>query len=228
MPPIIASEVQSMFASIAARYDLTNTVLSGGVHHLWKHLVVRWLPAGQGRAALDLCTGTGDLLPLLAARGYQVVGADFCRPMLVAGELRRSGAPEPLIHCDALQLPFADGVFSALTVAFGVRNLENLDSGLREMRRVLAPGGCIVVLEFGQPWIPGFGAVYRWYSRYVMPIIGGVLTGNRAAYEYLPQTAAEFPCRAEFCARLERAGFSAVKYRSLTGGIAYLYQGSVA
>ena len=220
-PQVIARDVQRMFGDIAVRYDLTNTVLSCGIHHLWKRLVALRVPSGHG-PVLDLCTGTGDLLPLLERRCSQVIGGDFCFPMLERGRARGLFAA-PLVQCDALRLPFAAETFGAITVAFGVRNLEDLGRGLAEMRRVLKPGGRLVVLEFGQPsWAP-FRAVYDWYSRRLMPLIGGFLTGNRAAYSYLPETAKHFPCGSAFEARLRESGLVPIETTPLTGGIAYMY-----
>lgn len=221
-PKVVAHEVQAMFGSIAPRYDITNSVLSMGIHHLWKRLVVRRVPAGVG-PVLDLCTGTGDLLPLLERRAHGVIGGDFCLPMLECGRARgRSKAP--LVQCDALNLPFAAETFAAVTVAFGVRNLEDLRRGLAEMQRVIQPGGKLIVLEFGQPrWAP-FRAVYNWYSAVLMPWIGGVLTGNRSAYTYLPKTAKAFPCGAAFEDILREVGFQTTRCDSLSGGIAYIYE----
>lgn len=220
-PRVVAHDVQRMFGSIASRYDLTNTVLSGGIHHVWKRRVVRRVPRGVG-PVLDLCTGTGDLLPLLERRCREVIGGDFCLPMLEQGRAR-GRATAALVQCDALRLPFADQTFAAITVAFGVRNLEDLSRGLAEMYRVLAPGGRLVILEFGQPrWAP-FRSVYNWYSRRLMPLIGGCLTGNRAAYTYLPETAKLFPCGEAFAERLRDVGFTPRETTALTGGIAYLY-----
>jgi demethylmenaquinone methyltransferase/2-methoxy-6-polyprenyl-1,4-benzoquinol methylase len=144
--------------------------------------------------------------------------------MLEAGrkKLEARGAP-PVLQADALVLPFADASADVITVAFGVRNLERLGGGLKEMARVLKPGGNLLVLEFGQP--PGviFGALYRWYSRVMMPRIGGALTGNRSAYSYLPATARQFPCGAAFEALLREAGLSPERTVPLTGGIAWAY-----
>jgi demethylmenaquinone methyltransferase/2-methoxy-6-polyprenyl-1,4-benzoquinol methylase len=130
----------------------------------------------------------------------------------------------PLMQADALQLPYADASFDIVTVAFGVRNFERLSDGLQEIRRVLKPGGTLLVLEFGQPRGALFGALFRFYSRWCMPVIGGIVTGNRAAYEYLPATSSQFPCREAFVEILSRAGFSAPSWKGLTFGIAYIYQ----
>lgn len=212
-----------MFGEIAPRYDLANTALSFGIHRLWRRALLKMLPGplpAPGRA-LDLCTGTGDLLPALHGKAAQVIGADFCMPMLKEGA-RRHGLNFPLVQADALKLPFADYAFSLITVAFGVRNFENLVDGLREMRRLLTPGGYLLVLEFGQPQ-GAFGAIFRFYSRFIMPMIGGLLTGNREAYRYLPETAAKFPCGERFERILADAGYKVIGARALTGGIAYCY-----
>lgn len=228
MPPqVIAKNVQQMFGTIAERYDLTNTVLSGGVHYLWKRMVVRALPLNPDARILDLCTGTGDLLPLLRRRFASVIGADFSLPMLRVGQARPGHAALPIVQGDALRLPFADSSFDGMTVAFGVRNLEALGAGLQEMFRVLRPGGTLVILEFGQP--PGkiFGALYRWYSRWLMPMIGGSLTGNKEAYSYLPETAAAFPSGPKFAEIMVQCGYDQPTVRALTFGIAYLYAARV-
>jgi demethylmenaquinone methyltransferase/2-methoxy-6-polyprenyl-1,4-benzoquinol methylase len=211
-------EVQRMFGRIASRYDLTNSVLSGGLHLSWRYRLVRSVPTTA--TVLDVCTGTGGVLAHLQQRCRLAVGVDFCAPMLEVGV--RNGTPN-LIQGDALRLPFADGQFDAVTVAFGVRNLENLSQGLRELFRVLKPGGAVHVLEFGQPTLPLWGSLFHFYSAHVMPRIGGLLTGDRAAYTYLPETSRSFPCRVEFCRLLEAAEFKNTRFETLAGGIAYLY-----
>ena len=222
-----AGLVNRMFASIARRYDVTNAVLSFGIHHGWRRRLLSLLPPNPGAVALDLCTGTGDLLPLLKRRFGRVFGADFCLPMLLEAERKgevRSAAAGRLVQGDGLRLPFADASFDVVSVAFGVRNFENLDLGLTEIRRVLKSGGSALILEFGQPTIPVWSAIFAAYSRWVMPMIGAVLTGNRAAYTYLPETARAFPCREKFRERLAAAGFGRIEYVSLSGGIAYAYR----
>jgi len=221
-----STEVKRMFASIAGSYDLGNTVLSFGMHHLWKRKLVHSLPAVPGQRVLDICTGTGDLLPLLHKRYGAVIGVDFCFPMLALGQQKHAqpnGASYALVQGDALSLPFADESFDIVSVAFGVRNFEDLRTGLREMKRVTKQGGKILVLEFGQPTGFLFGPLYRFYSRYLMPLIGGVITGNKAAYTYLPKTAEQFPCGAQFEAVLEEVGLQLEASEALTGGIAYIY-----
>lgn len=217
--------VRSMFGSIAHRYDLTNSVLSCGMHFLWRRELVRQTPRSQ--RILDLCTGTADLLIPLSQRSELVVGADFCRPMLEAGrmKIKKSATLEGgLVQGDALSLPFAPATFDVVTVAFGIRNFEDLNAGLTEIKRILKDQGTLLVLEFGQP--SGFllSLLFRIYSAYLIPIIGGLLTGNRKAYSYLPETSAQFPCGNELVERLVQCGFSCSSVRPLSGGIAYLYR----
>lgn len=221
-----AKAVQGMFASIAQRYDLGNSVLSFGVHYYWRRRLMALCSRDSSGLALDVATGTGDLLPLLAKRfTTQVVGLDFCLPMLRAGQhksaIESSGAI--MLQGDGLALPFADNVFENVTVSFGVRNFADLQRGLSELARVVRPGGRVCILEFGQPRIPVFAQLYQWYSAKIMPFIGGLVTGNRAAYVYLPQTAKEFPCGPAFEDCLKKAGLRIMKTLSLTGGIAFAY-----
>jgi demethylmenaquinone methyltransferase/2-methoxy-6-polyprenyl-1,4-benzoquinol methylase len=220
----VGTKVKSMFASIAHRYDVTNTILSLGIHHIWKRHFIRSLHVGEAPRVMDLACGTGDLVPLLKSRhGGTVTGVDFCEPML---EVARERFPQfEFLQGDALNLNFADNQFDLITVSFGVRNFENLEHGLKEIHRVLKPGGQIAVLEFGQPDGVLFGPFYRFYSRYIMPRIGGLLTGNQDAYEYLPETAAAFPCGEQFLEILKRVGFHNPKLTRYTFGIAYGYCG---
>lgn len=222
--------VRGMFASIAPRYDMGNTVLSMGIHHLWRRRLIQMIPDSEkARCILDMCTGTGDLLPLIQRRfpGDRVLGADFCFPMLEEAHKKCAVEQTPILQADALQLPFADNSLDIITVAFGVRNFESTEAGLKELHRVLLPGGTLLVLEFGQP--EGlFGHVYRWYSRVIMPVIGGLVTGNRDAYQYLPETAARFPAEESFCKLLTQTGFARSEFSRLTMGIACIYRGSKA
>jgi demethylmenaquinone methyltransferase/2-methoxy-6-polyprenyl-1,4-benzoquinol methylase len=220
----IGTKVKSMFASIAHRYDVTNTVLSLGIHHLWKRHFIASLKTKDSPRIMDLACGTGDLVPLLKrTHGGLVTGVDFCEPML---EVARVRFPEfEFLQGDALNLNFADDQFDIITISFGVRNFENLEHGLTEVYRVLKPGGQIAVLEFGQPDGILFGPLYRFYSKYIMPIIGGVLTGNKNAYQYLPETAAAFPCGDAFLRILSRIGFKDVSLIRYTFGIAFGYKG---
>lgn len=210
-----------MFGDIAPRYDITNSALSMGVDYFWRRSLVSKIKLGA-EYGLDLCTGTGVLLPMLRSKTQYLVGADFCLPMLKMGKHRlKSGTS--MSQADALALPFADNSFDFITAAFGVRNFENTERGLMEMLRVLKPGGEVHILEFGQP--RGiFGLLFRFYSNWVMPNVGGLITGNREAYTYLPRTSARFPCGAEFEQKLAQAGFKLASTRALTGGIAWIYR----
>lgn len=225
---VIGSRVQEMFGTIASRYDLTNTVLSFGVHFFWRTRMMKLVPVLPDGAALDLCTGTGDLLPPLAKKVGTVIGADFCAPMLWHGLDRKRKCEQriELVQADGLQLPFPDASFDVVTVSFGVRNFENLQKGLYEIVRVLRPQGRVLILEFGQPRAGIFAALYSFYSSHVMPLIGGLLTGNRDAYTYLPQTAKAFPCAEAFTAVLRGVGLTNEQCLPMTGGISYLYQGT--
>ena len=223
-----------MFGEIARRYDLLNHLLSGGMDLWWRRRTVQLVPPGREGPVLDVCTGTADL-----AIGYwragegrvQVVGADFCRPMLVRGgeKCRRAGASQGLllVEADAQQLPFPDDVFQIVCVAFGLRNLSDPDRGLREMARVCRPGGRVAVLEFAMPQSRALGSMYRWYFRRVLPRIGQLLARNRqGAYNYLPTSVGEFSQGEALASRMRAAGMREVEYRDFTLGVAALYVGT--
>ncbi|HLE96586.1 MAG TPA: bifunctional demethylmenaquinone methyltransferase/2-methoxy-6-polyprenyl-1,4-benzoquinol methylase UbiE [Candidatus Thermoplasmatota archaeon] len=215
--------VQRMFARIAPRYDRANDVLSLGLHRAWKRRAVRLAHARRGDRALDLATGTGDLVgPLARAVGEKgrVVAVDLTIAMLRVARGRLKGPA--WTAADALHLPLRDGSVDAVTMAFGIRNVPDPVACLREIRRVLRVGQRAVVLEFGQPRGP-LGAPFGWYSRAVIPRVGGWLTGDRSAYEYLPRTAAAFPSGKAFEALVREAGLAPVLTESLLGGVAWLY-----
>ena len=226
----MSAEVRQMFASIARRYDAANEVLSLGIHRSWRRAAVRISQAGRGDRVLDCATGTGDLaLEFKRAVGAQgeVVGTDFCAPMLASApaKARRAGLEVTFAVADVLALPYADASFDVASIAFGIRNVDDALRCLREMARVVKPGGSVVVLEFGQPR-GAFGALFRAYSRGLMPIVGGLLTGNRAAYEYLPRTAAAFPAGNRFLDLMRESGaFERSSAHPLTFGTAFVYRG---
>ena len=227
----VASEVRSIFESIAFRYDLANVVLSAGACVLWKRRLFKLIDGcnvqGADKIALDLCCGTGTLLPGLAKRFGTVKGVDFCEPMLALAErcLAKSGHKNVELICgDAMKLSMEADSVDVVTVAYGLRNLENLAAGLGEIRRVLRQGGIMVALEFGQPHGRIMGPLYRLYSKICLPLIGGILTGNRKAYRYLEETSSRFPCGKDFCEITGRHGFSELEACPLWGGIAYLYK----
>lgn len=228
----MSDEVNAMFSSIAARYDRANNILSLGVHHRWRSITVKESGVSEGMNVLDCATGTGDLAiafkKSVGVRGH-VVGVDFNDDMIaLAKDKAHANGLEIRYHAaDVMKLPFADDVFDITSIAFGIRNVDDMMQGLREMARVTKSGGVVAILEFGQPGgIIGVG--YRLYCRWFMPGLGSVITGNKKAYQYLPETASRFPSGEEFVQRMEAAAvFSSIKLRMLTHGIAWIYLGTV-
>jgi demethylmenaquinone methyltransferase/2-methoxy-6-polyprenyl-1,4-benzoquinol methylase len=226
-----AEWVRGMFGRIARRYDLANHLLSFNLDRYWRARAVsrvRHVLRRPGARALDLCCGTGDLLLGLEAAGGQVWGSDFCHPMLTAAmaKLARRGFAPRLFESDALALPAADGSFDLVTVAFGFRNLANCRLGLEEMRRVLRPGGVAAILEFSQPPGAAFAALYGFYSRRLLPVIGGAISGSRDAYAYLPDSVRKFPAAEQLAAEMRQVGFADVSFERMTGGIVCLHLGT--
>jgi demethylmenaquinone methyltransferase/2-methoxy-6-polyprenyl-1,4-benzoquinol methylase len=226
-----ARRVRAMFAGIAGRYDLLNHLLSGNTDRRWRRLVAENLrdALGEGSRALDVACGTGDLAIALAEAGRaRVVGLDFCRPMLdIAARKTNGHAPRVgYVEGDALRLPFADATFEVVTIAFGLRNLSSVEDGLRELGRVLKPGGRIAVLEFSRPVVPGFRRLFKFYFTRLLPRIGGLISGSRGAYEYLPDSVSRFPDQTRLAGMMSSVGFEQVEYRNLTGGIAALHTGT--
>lgn len=221
-----------MFSTIASRYDRANAVLSLGIHHRWRTVAVRMSGATKGSKVLDCATGTGDLAIAFAqsvgATG-SVVGTDFNQEMLSYAPRKAldRGLTISFEVADVMNLPFANGVFDVSSIAFGIRNVDDATAALRQMARVVVSGGTVVVLEFGQPQ-GVFGSLYRWYSKHIIPLIGMMITGKRAPFEYLPKTAAAFPAGQRFVDLMNSTGmFSAVQMHSLTGGVAFVYVGTV-
>lgn len=226
-------KIRQMFSQVASGYDRANTVLSAGIHHLWRKKLVKWSGAKAGDKILDCATGTGDLaIEFKKAVGPsgEVTGTDFCAEMLIPapGKARERGLDIKFEQADVTKLPYADASFDVASISFGIRNVGDPALGLSEMARAVKPGGHVMVLEFGQVKAPVIGPLYNWYSEKVLPVIGGLITGQKQAYEYLQKSSAAFPCGDEFVALMKSTGrFSDVEYTTLTGGIAYVYRGTV-
>jgi len=221
-----ARRVREMFARISSRYDLLNHLLSANIDRRWRQAVIRklrpLLPSDS--RVLDVACGTGDLsIALFENTGARVVGVDFCRPML---ELAARKNPQLcFVEGDALQLPFADAAFDAVTIGFGLRNLSSVERGLTELRRILKPNGWAAILEFSKPVVPGFRALATAYCTRLLPRIGGLISGSRSAYEYLPDSVSRFPDQETLAALMRDVGFDEVAFQNLTGGVSALHTG---
>ncbi|HJU65249.1 MAG TPA: ubiquinone/menaquinone biosynthesis methyltransferase [Gemmatimonadaceae bacterium] len=220
--------VKRIFSEIAPRYDLLNHLLSLNIDRRWRTSAIAAL--GWERRAdgvyLDLCAGTMDLSVALASRnGFEgaVVAADFAEPMLRAGRDKVARMRVHPVAADALQLPFSSGRIAGALVAFGIRNVMDLDAALRELKRVIADDGTLVILEFSTPRSRAVRLVYHAYFHVVLPLVGRLVSGHPTAYRYLPRSVASFPVEEELALRIRRAGFAAVSWRSLTFGIAALH-----
>ena len=223
-------QVAGMFNNIAGKYDLLNHVLSMNIDKLWRKKVVRKLQEHKARRILDVATGTGDLaIAALRANRERVDGIDISDGMLEAGKTKiRQRNLDNIIFLqsgDAEAIPFEDSTFDAITVAFGVRNFENLDAGLKEMNRVLKPGGICVVLEFTMPSLFPFRQLYGFYFKNLLPLIGRLVSKDTSAYTYLPESVKAFPQNQQFIERMEQAGFIQNSFKSLSLGIAAIYTG---
>lgn len=217
-----------MFSGIAGRYDLLNHVLSANIDKRWRRKVRAKLAdilADENAVVLDVACGTGDLsIELQTNANARVIGTDFCRPMLAVAQ--EKAAEIPFVEGDAMQLSFADNSFEAVTIAFGLRNLSNFQNGLVELHRVLKPGGKLVVLEFSAPVLPGFRGAFKFYFSNILPQIGGLVSGERGAYEYLPDSVSKFPDQKALAEMMRETGFDDVSFENLTGGIAAIHVGN--
>jgi demethylmenaquinone methyltransferase/2-methoxy-6-polyprenyl-1,4-benzoquinol methylase len=233
-----SQRVREMFSRIAPRYDLLNHLLSLRFDVMWrKRLARRFRPllARPDIRVLDLCCGTGDLALALAAEirrakptsPGRIFGGDFAHPMLLRAREKAGkaggGVPIEFLEADALFLPFADQYFDLVTTAFGFRNLANYSAGLAEFYRVLRPGGSLAILEFTEPESALLGTVYRFYFHHILPKLGGMISGSRQAYTYLPASVARFPKPAELAARMESEGFADTNFERWMGGIVALH-----
>jgi demethylmenaquinone methyltransferase/2-methoxy-6-polyprenyl-1,4-benzoquinol methylase len=221
-----ARRVRDMFANIAPRYDLLNHLLSVNIDKRWRRRVVKKLSAllPQDSRVLDVGCGTGDLsIELFENTAAHVTGIDFCGPML---KLAKTKAPQlQFIEGDALNLPFAEASFDGLTIGFALRNLADVEQGLRELLRVLKPDGHVAILEFSHPVNPVFASFVRFYNWRLLPWIGGLVSGSRGAYEYLPDSISKFPDQEALAAMMRAAGFTDVRFENLSGGVAALHIG---
>lgn len=235
--PVDKSErrIREMFGEISPRYDFLNHFLSGGTDYYWRWRTVRRAAPQGDLPILDVCTGTGDLAVAYWRRGrgrIRVVGADFTHEMLTlarqkTASLDACAPPIEFVEADAQRLPFANDRFQIVSVAFGLRNVTQTLAGLKEMARVCAPGGRVVVLEFSMPTNAVLGSAYRWYFRHVLPRIGQLVSGDKqAAYKYLPDSVSEFPCGERLASMMESCGLERVTWTPLTFGIATLYVGT--
>jgi demethylmenaquinone methyltransferase/2-methoxy-6-polyprenyl-1,4-benzoquinol methylase len=232
--------IREMFSTIAPRYDLANQVLSLGVHRYWRKEMVNWIANSlrnndfsENKPArfLDCATGTGDVAieikKTFKSRAH-VTATDFCEEMLKLAPAKAQAKKLDIVFevADAMNLPYADETFDVVTISFGIRNVGSVEKALAEMTRVLKPKGEIYILEFGQPKSPFFHKMYSVYSQKILPKVGSVVTGNKKAYEYLEDSAAEFPCDQEFLELMQKsAPLTCLHARPLSLGIAYLYRG---
>lgn len=220
-------QVERMFDNISPRYDLLNRLLSMGIDQRWRRKVVRQLARDRVQHLLDVATGTGDLAIMASKRVPRITGVDISDGMLEQG--RRKVAAKGLAgritlqQADSVALPFPDDHFDAVTVAFGVRNFEELERGITEMRRVLRPGGKLHVLEFSKPRRAPFKQLFRFYFHHVLPFVGRLVSRDRSAYTYLPESVEAFPEGPAFVGILTRCGFHDARADALTGGVATLY-----
>ena len=218
-----------MFDAIAPRYDFLNHVLSAGMDRGWRDRAVDALSLSSGARVLDLCTGTGDLAIAIVHRasGATVVGIDFAGEMVRLARVKVTAAALDrrirLVRGDATSIPLPDGSCDAATIAFGIRNVAEPQRALAELARVIKPGGRLAILEFGEPRIPGIRTLYSWYFRYLLPLIGRLVSNHQSAYSYLPASVGAFPPPSEFSRVLAATGFSHVRAVPLTFGIVYLF-----
>ena len=228
--------MSEMFDSIAPKYDFLNHALSLGMDRLWRHRLVRRLDkvlrlrngahSGSSVSILDVACGTGDLTIALARKGWSLTGVDISQGMVEIARRKcvknRVEASFEITSADSL--PFVDGTFSAATIAFGIRNLDRRSECIEEIFRVTAPKGEFMILEFAVPRCRIWRALYMFYFKHILPLLGGWISGNKSAYRYLPESVMQFPSYEEFCAELTAAGYTDVSYESLMCGVALLYK----
>jgi demethylmenaquinone methyltransferase / 2-methoxy-6-polyprenyl-1,4-benzoquinol methylase len=228
-----AAKVGALFATIARRYDFINDIQSFGLHRLWKRRVIGIARPQPGQRALDLCCGTGDLTLALAKRGADVTGLDFSEAMLqvareklarsespAASQLAQSSKPKIEFICgDAQKIPFPDHSFDVLTIGYGLRNLADLETGLRDMLRVTKPGGRLVALEFGKPANAAWRSIYFSYLKFALPVFGKLFVGNSAAYGYILESLTHYPAQQAVAAKMAELGWRNIRVTNLFGGV---------
>jgi demethylmenaquinone methyltransferase / 2-methoxy-6-polyprenyl-1,4-benzoquinol methylase len=227
-----AAWVRAMFGRVAPRYDLLNHLLSMNIDRWWRARTVSRVShvlSKPGARVLDICCGTGDLMLALKAKSNSatVYGSDFCHPMLVAArqKVEQRHVRADLFEADALSLPVADQSFDAITVAFGFRNLANYQHGFEELFRILRPGGIAAILEFSTPPNALLASLYAFYSRAILPTVGGMISGSKDAYKYLPESVRKFPGAIDLAGQMRGAGFANVRFERMTAGIVALHIG---
>ena len=220
-------QIQRMFDSIAPRYDFLNHLLSVGIDRMWRRALIKDLEVEDPHAVLDVATGTGDLAIAMARGGIRkITGSDISEGMLAIGRKKadKAGLDIDMVMADAQNLPFGEGSFDAVTSAFGIRNFPDPQTALDEMFRVLHPGGVVYILEFSKPDNNIILRLFRFYFHNVFPLVGRIVSHDSDAYKYLPRSVDAFPCGERFAGMMLRAGFSDVKIRRMTGGIATIYK----
>lgn len=224
--------IAGMFDAIAGHYDSLNRFLSVGFDRRWRRRMVRSLGLTGTQTVLDLCTGTADVAIALCETqhlSHRVIGVDFSAEMLKHGQKKLNTqnllTKVHLLRADGTAIPLPPGSVDAVTIAFGIRNIQNPMRALLEIRRVVRPGGRLAILEFGMPSMPGIRTLYRWYFRRVLPWFGRLASGHDSAYSYLPQSVGEFPSGLAFCQMMQEAGFIGIRAHMLQFGIVYLYEG---
>jgi demethylmenaquinone methyltransferase / 2-methoxy-6-polyprenyl-1,4-benzoquinol methylase len=222
-----ATYVHRAFTAIADRYDLLNTLLSFNQDRRWRKSTVSALEMKEPAVIIDVATGTGKLareLERTVGAGGRVVGIDFCEPMLRKGQVQVDGTM--LVLATSESLPFPDNCFDGATIGFALRNVPDMEKTLREMARVMKPGGSVVCLEFSRPWRPIMRSLHRIYLLRVLPIVGWLISGDKEAYLYLPRSIMEFPSAEELRAVMEKAGLERVRFRLLTWGVVAIHVGT--
>lgn len=225
-------KIKTMFSKVASGYDKANDILSAGIHHLWRKKLVKKSGAKTGDAVLDCATGTGDLAiefkKTVGSSGH-VTGTDFCKEMLdfAPAKAKKLDLPITFELADVTSLTYTDASFDITSISFGIRNVADPIKGISELARVTKPGGKVCVLEFGQIANPTLNKAYHFYSTKILPKIGGTITGQTEAYEYLQNSSAQFPCRQDFVRLMNQAAeFSSIECLPVSFGIAYIYIGT--